>query len=131
MDGQRVEGTWRHIFIRNMDTYFLTDLVIYADGAIDCGVGGLTDLEGLREELRCGRVVTSIEEGGRASAPHVAVWRFTEPHTWIDEGMLLGEVADEIDRLNDRPDSTGRCLLAVQAFLADMSERNRLAVRDR
>jgi hypothetical protein len=32
--------------------------------------------------------------------------------------MLLSEVADEIDRLNDRPNSTGRCLHAVDAYLA-------------
>ena len=25
VDGQRVEGIWRHIFIRNADVYFLTE----------------------------------------------------------------------------------------------------------
>jgi predicted NAD-dependent protein-ADP-ribosyltransferase YbiA (DUF1768 family) len=45
--------------------------------------------------------------------------------------MLLGEVADLIDRLNDRPDSAGRCREAVQAYLDEPTEDNRLAVRDR
>lgn len=131
VDGQRVEGTWRHIFTRNMNHYFLTDLVMYADGAIDCGTGGLTDLDGLREQVRLGRVATTLDEGGWASAHHVAGWRFAVPRPWIDGEMLIGEVADEIDRLNDRPDSTDRCLLAVEQYLADMTEDNRLAVRDR
>jgi predicted NAD-dependent protein-ADP-ribosyltransferase YbiA (DUF1768 family) len=131
VDGERVEGTWRHIFTRNMDIYFLTDLMIYADGAIDCGAGGLTDLDGLREQLRCGRVATALEDGAQASAHHLAGWRFAEPRTWVDADMLLGEVADEIDRLNGRPDSTDRCLAAVKTYLADMTEENRLAVRDR
>lgn len=131
VDGQRIEGTWRHVFTRNMDTYFLTDLVIYADGAIDCGTGGLTDLNGLAEQLRCNRVATTLEDGARASAHHLAGWRFTEPRSAISPKMLLGEVADEIDRLNDRPDSTGRCLQAVTTYLADPTEDNRCTVRER
>ena len=131
VDGQRVEGVWRHIFTRNGDTYYLADLVAYADGTVDCGTGGLTDLDGLREQLRRGRVATTLDEGAQASAHHLASWRFTQPQTWIDADMLLGEVADDIDRLNDRPDSTDRCMLAVQTYLADPSEEHRLAVRDR
>jgi hypothetical protein len=127
VDGDRVEGTWRHIFTRNMDMYFLADMIIYADGAIDCGTGGLTDLDGLREQLRCGRVAVTLTEGGRASAHHVASWRFLEPQTWVDAENLVGEAADEIDRLNGRPDSIGRCLQAVNDYLADTSESNRLA----
>lgn len=135
-DGERVEGIWRHVFTRNGDTYLLTDLVVYADGAIDSGTGTLTDLDGLREQLRWGPISASLQGGARvgeqdASARHIATWRFTEPHAWIDADMLVGEVADEIDRLNSRPDSTDRCLLAVQAYLAEMTEENRLAVRDR
>ena len=131
VDGERVEGTWRHIFTRNMDIYFLTDLIVYADGAIDCGTGGLTDLDGLREQLLSGRVATALEDGARASAHHVAGWRFAEPHTGVDADMLLGEVADELDRLNNRPDSTARCRGAVQTYLADPTEDNRRDVRDR
>lgn len=131
VDGERVEGTWRHIFTRNGDTYYLADLIVYADGAIDCGVGGLTDLHGLRRYLHSGRVATTLQDGSRASAHHVASWRFAEPDTWIDVDMLLGEVADDLDFLNGRPDSSERCLLAVEAYLADPTEDNRLAVRDR
>ncbi|MGI5215411.1 DUF7638 domain-containing protein [Plantactinospora sp. CA-290183] len=47
VNGQRVEGTWRHIFVRNADNYYLTDLVIYPDGAID-GTGRLTISTGWR-----------------------------------------------------------------------------------
>ncbi|GAA2706709.1 NADAR family protein [Actinoplanes palleronii] len=130
-DGHRVEGTWRHVFVRNADTYYLADLVIYADGALDTGTGGLTDLTGLAALLRSGRVATTVTDGARASAHHLAQWRFAEATGAIDAGTLLAEVADEIDRLNDRPDSTGRCLQAVQAYLADATEDNRLRVRER
>ncbi|HWS36504.1 MAG TPA: hypothetical protein VN408_27680 [Actinoplanes sp.] len=129
VDGQRVDGTWRPIFVRNADVYHLSDLIVYADGAIDAGTEGLTDLDGLARQLRSGRVATRPAEGARASAHHLATWRFTEVTSAIDAATLLAEVADDIDRLNGRPDSTGRCLLAVQAYLADPTEDNRLLVR--
>lgn len=127
-DGQRIEGTWRLIFTRSMDTYSLTELYIYADGAIDCGGGKLTNLDGLRAALRSGKVATTPEEGARGYAHHLAAWRFTEPQPWIDADMLVGEAADEIDRLNDRPDSMRRCLLAAQTYLDEMTEDNRQAL---
>ncbi|WIM92820.1 NADAR family protein [Actinoplanes oblitus] len=131
VDGHRVEGTWRHIFVRNGDNYYLADLVIYADGAVDTGTGGLTDPDGLAGLLRSGQVATTLHDGAWASAHHLATWRFTEATCAIDADMLLGEVADEIDRLNDRPDSTDRCLRAVRTYLADATEDNRLRVRQR
>ncbi|MCX4403274.1 hypothetical protein OG840_15885 [Streptomyces sp. NBC_01764] len=42
--------------------------------------------------------------------------------------LLLAEVRDTIDQLNGRPDSTARCLAAVDVFLADRTEDNRAAV---
>lgn len=47
-EGEWIEGTWRPIFIRNVDTYFLTDLFVYADGTIWCWERG--DLDGVARE---------------------------------------------------------------------------------
>ncbi|MFJ9644056.1 NADAR family protein [Streptomyces sp. NPDC004244] len=126
-DGVRIPGTWRHAFICNGGSYFLTDLFIYADGLVDCWE--LVTLEEFEEKLRTGWVATSLPEGGRASAHHLAAWRFGEPQTWLTPELLLAEVRDTIDELNGRPDSTGRCLAAVDVFLADRTEANRAAAR--
>ncbi|MFJ8467384.1 NADAR family protein [Streptomyces swartbergensis] len=125
-DGVRVPGTWRHAFIRNGD-YFLTDLFIYADGLIDCW--GLVTLEEFEEKLRCGWVATELPDGARVSAHELAAWRFSEPRTWLTPELLLAEVRDTIEQLNGRPDSTDRCLAAVDVFLADRTEENRAAAR--
>lgn len=125
-DGVRVPGTWRHAFIRNGD-YFLTDLFIYADGLIDCW--GLVTLEEFEEKLRCGWVATELPDGARASGHQLAAWRFREPHSWYTPELLLAEVRDTIEQLNGRPDSTDRCLAAVDAFLADRTEENRAIAR--
>ena len=122
-DGVRVPGTWRHAFIRNGGSYFLTDLFVYADGLVDCW--GLVTLDGFAEKLRTGWVATDLEAGARVSAHEMAVWKFDEPHTWLTPELLLAEVRDTIDQLNGRPDSTDRCLAAVDAFLADRTEEKR------
>ncbi|MEW2075549.1 MULTISPECIES: NADAR family protein [unclassified Streptomyces] len=126
-DGVRVPGTWRHAFIRNFD-YHLTDLFIYADGLIDCW--GLVTLEEFEKKLRSGRVATELPEGAEASAFDLARWKFAEPQTWLTPEVLVAEIRDTIDQLNGRPDSTARCLAAVDVFLADPTEENRDAARD-
>ncbi|MGZ9929700.1 NADAR family protein [Streptomyces sp. NC-S4] len=126
-DGVRIPGTWRHAFIRNGGSYFLTDLFIYADGLIDCW--GLVTVAEFEEKLRTGWVATSFPEGGEASAHELADWKFSEPESWITPELLVAEVRDTIDELNGRPDSTDRCLAAVDVFLADRTEENRAAAR--
>ncbi len=123
MDGERIEGTWRPIFINNGGTYVLTDLLIYADGMIDCW--DTVDLDGLRTKLEQGWIATRIEPGARASAGDLAGWVMHDASVWIDPDDFLVQVADQIDRLNDRPDSTGRCLLALERYLTSRSDADR------
>jgi ribA/ribD-fused uncharacterized protein len=125
-DGERIEGVTRPVFIRNGRNYYLTDLEIYADGSIFCWEW--VDLAGLKAKLASGWVATSFEAGAQASAHHLASWRFDEPQSWMEPQWLLGEVADEIDKLNGRPDSTGRCLLALDRYLQSRSEEDRAAL---
>ncbi|MFG2340617.1 NADAR family protein [Streptomyces yangpuensis] len=126
-DGVRIPGTWRHAFICNGGTYFLTDLFIYADGLIDCWE--LVTLEEFEQKLRRGWVATSLPEGGKASAHDLASWTFGDPYTWLTPDLLLAEVRDTVDELNGRPDSTARCLAAVDVFMADRTEDHRAAAR--
>ncbi|GAB2857242.1 hypothetical protein GCM10027176_69620 [Actinoallomurus bryophytorum] len=127
VEGDRVEGTWRPIFIRN-GGYHLTELFIFADGAIHCWEW--VDLDGLRRKIEQGWVATSLRPGDRASVHHLAAWRFEDPHMWISGEELIGEVADEIDQLNGRPDSTGRCLRALGRYLDSRTEDDRIALRE-
>ncbi|MFE2151310.1 NADAR family protein [Streptomyces lavendulae] len=126
-DGVRVPGTWRHAFICNGGSYFLTDLFIYADGLVDCWE--LVTLDEFEQKLRCGWVATDLPDGARVSAHHLASWTFGEPSTWLTPDLLLAEVRDTVDELNGRPDSTDRCLAAVDVFMADRTEDNRAAAR--
>ena len=127
VDGERIEGTARPIFIRNGSTYFLTELLVFADGAIWCWEW--VDLDGLRDKLRDGWVATTLVPGAEASAHELASWRFADPQMWIGAEELLGEVADAIERLNGRPDATDRCLQAVVRYRHTHAEPDRVTLR--
>jgi ribA/ribD-fused uncharacterized protein len=111
------------VFIRNGGTYYLTDLIIYADGIIDCW--GLVPFATFVEKVNSGWVATQIKEGAPANAHHLATWKFAEP--WVlGADLLIGEVADEIEHLNGRPTSSERCMQRLERFVADPTEENRV-----
>jgi len=57
-DGERIEGSWRPIFIKNGDTSFLTALEIYADGMINAW--GLVDLARRGTRSRAARLLMPL-----------------------------------------------------------------------
>src|SRR3954454_717399 len=68
--------------------------------------------------LGSGWVATQLPEGAETSAHHLASWTCTAPRMWIDADMLIGEVADEIERLNGRPTSAQRVHTVLAEYLA-------------
>jgi hypothetical protein len=127
-DGERIEGSWRHIFIKNGDTYHLTELKVYADGMIDCW--GLVDFATFQQKVASGWVATTIQQNARASAHHLASWRFNKPSMWLEPQDLLAEVADEIEHLAGRPTSEERCLEALDRYLDDLTPENLRSLRE-
>ncbi|CAM5456146.1 hypothetical protein GCM10010329_33350 [Streptomyces spiroverticillatus] len=129
VDGERIPGTWRHVFHRGGDTWHLTDLVVYADGLIDWGGERLVTVEEFAALLRSGRIAAGPTEGEKAAAYRIGSWTMTGVRTHSRPEWLLGEVRDEVERLAGRPTSTERCLAAVEVFLAERTEANRAALR--
>ena len=125
-DGERIEGTWRHVFIKN-GPYHLADLKVYADGLIDCW--GLVDIDGFREKVREGWVATSLAEHGNANAFQLARWRFEDPQC-ISADQLISEVEDTIAELQGVSTSTERFHVVLEAYLTDPSEDKRMALRE-
>src|SRR5262245_26724486 len=124
---ERVEGTWRHVVIHNMQ-YFLTDLKVYADGLVDCW--GLVTLDEFRQKVASGWVTTSVPEGQTLSVHHLAAWTVGETTWQLEAEDLVAEVADEIDRLAGRPDAAERCQSAIAEYLASPDEAHRASLRE-
>jgi predicted NAD-dependent protein-ADP-ribosyltransferase YbiA (DUF1768 family) len=125
VDGERIDGTRRSVFVHNGD-YHLADLVVYADGVIGCW--GEMTLPELRDHLRTGWVTLRPEAGAIGDAGF-ARWRFTEPQSWLTVDDFVAEIADEIERLAGRPTTADRCQAALDRYRHDPSEDNRLALR--
>jgi ribA/ribD-fused uncharacterized protein len=127
VDGDRIEGSWRHVFIKN-GMYFLSDLKIYADGMIDCW--GLVDLATFRKKVASGWIATTFPQGARASVHHLVSWTFDEPEVWLTSEQLIAEVADEIERLAKRPTTSDKCLAALDNYLDEPTDEHLTALRD-
>lgn len=127
VDGRRVEGTWRPIFVHN-GGYFLTELMVYADGLIDCG-DGLITFDEFWARVASDRVVTAIPRGARASVHLLASWIFVDPEMHITADELVAEVADELERLAGRPTAADRCRAALDALRAEPTEERRADLR--
>ncbi len=128
VDGEQIEGSWRHVFIKNGPAYYLTDLKVYADGMIDCW--GLVDLTTFRVKVAEGWVATSYPQGASASANLLAAWRFDQPHSWLTPEQLIAEVTDEIEHLAGRTTSEDRCHIALDRYLDEPTDSHLAALRD-
>jgi hypothetical protein len=113
VDGKTIPGVTRPVFIHN-GPYFLTDLAIYRDGAVDCW--GLVDFDEFCDMVQSGRVVTRPPDGAEISIHHLASFTVREVLYAIAGDDLIGEVRDAIEALNDRPTSSETCRRAFDAF---------------
>ena len=128
VDGERIEGSWRHIFIKNGNAYFLTDLEIYADGMIDCW--GLVNFATFQQKVKSGWVATTFAQGARASVHHLVSWQFDQPMPWLSPQDLIAEVGDEIERLAGRQTLEDRLHATLDRYLDDPTDKNRVALRE-
>lgn len=128
VDGERIGGSWRHIFLKNGNTYVLSDLKVYADGMIDCW--GLVDLTTFQQKVASGRVATTFPQNAQASAHLLGGWRFDQLWSALTPQQLIAEVTDEIEHLAERPTSEVRCIAALDRYLDDLSAENLTALRD-
>ncbi|MHB8719125.1 MAG: NADAR family protein [Candidatus Dormibacteria bacterium] len=73
-------------------------------------------------------MATTLADGARASAHHLANWWFSSPES-IGAAQLIAEVADTIAELNGSTTSSEAFGAALTAFLTDPSDANRPDLR--
>ena len=86
---ERVEGSWRPVFIHNV-TYYVTDLLVYADGMVDCW--GLITQEQFRGKVESGWVTTTVPPGEPVSVHALAAWTMPEATSLVTSDELVAEV---------------------------------------
>ncbi len=125
--GGLVPGTSLHAFIHNGD-YHLTDIEVYRDGLIECW--GLMTFDEFKRKVDEGWVRVTLPPGARVYAM-LGCLTFTASRVVcrINESEFIKEVADELDRLNDRPTSLDRCQKALADYKASPSAERLDAIR--
>jgi predicted NAD-dependent protein-ADP-ribosyltransferase YbiA (DUF1768 family) len=137
VDGDVIPGRQRLIFVRSRDVvarqdrYALGHLAYFADGAISWHFGPSTDLDGLREAFEDGTLTLTPPEGTVAILAGTAAVTLASVRSWLTPDSVIHDIVDELDRLNDRPDSSGRCWDALMEYADEPTEANLAVVRER
>ncbi|MFF0471562.1 DUF1768 domain-containing protein [Micromonospora zamorensis] len=124
-----VKGRQRLVFVNNGDHYALTTLGVFADGVVLWRFGS-TDLDGLRAAFDDGTLTLTPPEGAPLIIAGTARGTVPALESWLTPELVIGELADEVDDLNDRPDSSRRCWDALLAYAVDPTRANLEIVRE-
>jgi predicted NAD-dependent protein-ADP-ribosyltransferase YbiA (DUF1768 family) len=139
VDDDMVRGRQRPVFVRERNSfrpepgYTLQPLAYFADGVIHWPFGPQLDLDGLRRAFDDGTLTLDPPEGSTVSvhATATAAATLTAVESALTPDLVIGDIVDELDRLNDRPDSSARCWDALMAYADDPSEANLAVLRER
>jgi hypothetical protein len=123
-----IPGSFTRAFIHNGGTYFLTEIKIYKDGMIDCW--GLVNFEEFKQKVLQGWVVTTLPNNAEVSVSFLANFKAAEVQACVKEDEFIKEVADEIERLNERPTSSCKCMKAYLHFQSEQSEEARQFLKE-
>ncbi|WP_410569065.1 NADAR family protein [Amycolatopsis sp. cmx-4-61] len=127
--GDVVEGRQRLVFVHKGDHYALATLGVFADGVVRWQYE-TTDFDGLRAAFDDGTLTLTPPEGAPLFITGTARGTVPALESWLTPELVIGELADEVDNLNDRPDSSGRCWNALLEYAADPTPANLGIVRE-
>lgn len=126
-NGQIILGVSHLIFISNAG-YHLTELKIYADGMIDCWE--MVTFEEFKNKVDSGWVVSELPEVAEVSAFPLGSFTATDTINAIKPEELIKEVADIIDKLNDRPTTSDICQKAFEKYQKEPNEANKQRLKE-
>ncbi len=126
-----VPGIQRLVFVHDEGRYILTPLAVFADGTVIWWFNGGTDLDGLRAAFADGTLTLAPPDDSPVLVAGTATGWVTAFESWLTPEQVIGDLADEVDRLNDRPDSSRRCWNALLTYAADPIAANLEIVRER
>jgi hypothetical protein len=126
-DGPRVEGVHRIVFVNN-GGYFLTLMSVFKDGVIECWHHQLPLAE-FADLVRRGRITAQPPDGAHVSGHGLASFHISGVQG-IDPEDFIKDLADTIERLNQRPTSVDRARAAWREYLASRTESAKLRLRE-
>jgi hypothetical protein len=129
VDGRMIRGTFLQAIVHTVH-YHVTTIRVYEDGMIFCW-DDLVDLDGFRQKVRQGQVVTSVPNGATIFlGTEVGVYlTATDVYAGGDTDDLIGQVEDELRELRGELTSSDLCRAAYDAYQADPSDATKEQLR--
>jgi len=118
-DNETIEGVIFHAIIYNHH-YYLSEIMVYADGIIDCW--DLIDLESFKERLQSGRIRINLPEGSTLrmhNLGNIKIEDFTPVKS--NEDFII-EIEDAIEELNGRQTGSEICRELFRQYLMKPSQ---------
>ena len=125
--GDPVPGIHRMVFVKNVN-YFLTFMSVFKDGMIECWHHRLPLAE-FADVVRSGWVTTQPAEGAVVHLDGIATFAVTNVQAVSGEDFLK-DLADDIERLNNRPTSWMLAHEAWHQYQASPSEQAKDRLRE-
>lgn len=123
---ERIDGALRTVLVHNY-TWHLATVKVYADELVDCW--GLGTLEDFRAKVLAGKVTGAVPDGGTISGHALGSYVVARTRWHVQGTDLIGEVIDEIARLNGRPTTSDICRDALADYLESPSAERLSALR--
>ena len=120
-DDNLIKGIGLPAFIHN-GSYHQITIGVYEDGMIDCW--DLVTIEGFKEKVLEGWVVTQVPKGEEISCHHL-FYGTSQLECYIEIDDLVKEVEDTLNGLQCKKTSIEKCLQAFSQFLNEPNEINK------
>jgi len=114
------------VFIHNGSTYFLSQLIVYQDGQIDCW--GFRTLEEFEQKVRSGWIVTRLPEDAEVDIHHLATFKAKDVFNYVEEIDLVREVKDLLEKFKGNLSLSEKCMMAFLQFIQNPTANNRIVL---
>lgn len=127
-DGQVIFGKGLPAFYYNL-SYHQVTVKVYADGLINAVGWELVDLDGFKQQVLRGKIVTQVPAGKHMTCHHL----FYGPSTlnyYVEIDEFVKEVEDTLRVLQGHATSSELCKAAFHAYLREPTTGHHVALRD-
>jgi hypothetical protein len=127
VEDREILGVFLPAFINNVQ-YYLTNIIVYADGMVDCW--GLVDWEGFIRKVESGWVITSLPEGAEVSVHPITCFIAKDILYKVPESEFIKQALDAVEELNGRPTSLEQFINAKKFYWEEPNDGNRALMHE-
>jgi hypothetical protein len=118
--GKRIKGIGFPAIVNNFH-FYLTTIVVYADGLIDCW--GLMDFDEFKSKLKSGWITINLPPNAELHIYNLGVVNSTEFRQQKNNDDFIKEIEDCILELNGKESRRQKCIRLFKSYLLTNSKK--------